>query len=276
MKKNIILKITGNKENVINYLKKPLSYQKLTYRDKYFYYSEIDKYEDEDKICIADATYRVVMGSNGAYKRKTTSAGLTFNKKGRSSSRLKFWKKDRIVFSEVVFEYLLKDLNLFLNYEEKIKPNVKFEPSQGLCSMIASGKITSVLEFYEYYIKYSLRGYNISIDLAKNLVNYYKYFDKYNGNMLLRTALYPDNFIKNIDNRINNKHPLNLTVNTSFLEQVEALGLKLDWSNFFVDIRKEDQSKIIKNINGKYSTLIKLSKVWEDGPYLLNTQDLPF
>jgi hypothetical protein len=276
MKKKTILNITGNKTDIIKYLDKPASYQKLTYRDKYFYYSEIDKYEDKDKICIADATYKVKMGSNGAYRSKIINAGLTFNKKGKSSSRLKFWKRDRNQFNENIFEYLLKDLNLFLNYKEKIKSNVKFEPTQGLSSMIASGKITSALEFFEYYIKYSLRGYNVSINSAKSLINFYKYFDKYIGNTLLRTALKPDDFIKNVDNRINNKHNLNLTINNSFLEQVEALGLKLDWSSFFTDIRKEEQSIIINTINKKYKTLIELSKVWEKGHSINDIKDLPF
>jgi len=287
---NTILFESSNKKEVIDYLRAPLAYQKLNYRNGDHSYNEITKYEDDDKICIVDVTYCLRMGSNGAFKNKQINTGLTFKKKGRSSSRLTFWKsygKNSNNFDSIIYEYLLFHLDCISNYKKNIKPYIDSQMfTKGTFSMIACSKITTPIEFYKYYIKYSLRGYKISIDRAKDLITYYKRYNKYQGNMLLRTALYPNDFIINIIN--DEAFKFDPKIDILFLEKIEALNLKCDWSNFILKTHKSSQGNLfnsvykianeefIKSCNKKYKLLIEISNLWNKGDNIKNYQDLPF
>lgn len=285
-----VLEASPHKKRIIDYLNSSLAFQKLNYRNRNIQgYAEINCYEDEDKICITDLSFNLMMGNNGAFKKRKVNSGLTFYKKGRSSGRLVFWKsqnRNYNNFDSNLYKHLLIKLGKYDNYITNIKEFVSEQMfTKGAYSMIACGKITTCDQFYDYFNKYSLRGYGISKNNTKYLKEYYSNFGKYMGNQLLRTSIEPNHFlVMSMIELSRSKHKLHAQVSHDFLDIIEALGIKVDWSKFISDKHNvsiklfNENTEFIKKCRHKYDALLKISNLWEQGSTIqsIYTNDLPF
>ena len=278
-------------------LKAPLTVQKFEFfSEKAPKFYHVDLIVDKpDRVSVINKVYRLRIGNSGLFlKADSLKKGLTYHKVGRSSSRLSMWQDGHN--EQASNFHLLKLLSQYVNPDAcALLGNdiINSIATKGMRGSILAGKITNTTEAMTYFIRYSMRGVGISLEMSDSL---YEFYNSVNQNVyILNNALrYSDNpnellkyfkpyfphnnFVSNICKDIIMTN-LNSSAIHSLIKHCQILDIKVDLANpqEFTDERLLKLSKKEKGIK-------ELLNIWDGGPVLndLSGQinnpiaDLPF
>ena len=258
-------------------LKLPMFAQKYLYGSSEMpkHYSAKIIAEKEDRISVVDAVYQLRIGANGLFIKRNPigTLGVTYYKKGRSSSRIKCWgvSNDRWRSQKSgQHREIIRDLGKLVvpDAEDLLNNNqLMIIATPGLIGSIFSKKITSVQEAMQYYIRYSMRGMGIKQESAMNLYRFMNKLSTHDAistlrcakdpNKLLEQFQCPDDVIpKTIASRINRHgHQLNHMANGS--------SETIDW----VD-EHFDYDAVAERLSTKERRIKEFLELWEGGPVL--------
>ena len=262
------------REAIIETMNRPLFMQKHIFNKAkiMFQYDVKLIIETDEKISIMHKTYCANMGQYGLYiKAFGNYSGATYNKKGRSSSRLQIWRGGNFNKFDIVKE-LCEHINPGNKYllEDTLLSKIS---TKGMQAYIIAGNITNKTQAMEYYIRYSMRGIGIDVKLADELYNFLNYAQhQYDGKMILAASKDPNEVLKRFGATLI-LEPDDLLLSAIKQEWAYLANLatgtcsKIDW--FKLEFNIDDE---INKLRKKEKTIEGLVSLWSDGPTISSKQ----
>ena len=230
--------------------------------------------DNEEKTHVINRTYKLMINNSGKLfiKSNNPNIGVTYYKKGRSSSRVSVWgfKSNFDQFKHTdEFDLLVDNVNP--DCKELLKDTiVKQILTKGLFGSILAGKITSINEAMSYRITYALRGMGLKKTDGEALYYFYKKIgNRFNADVLLYSSLdaraVVDTFNPNWEYKgYQEKLMKNIKTHGHQLVNIcPRVNEKIDWVN-----PDFNPGAFLERISRKEKRIKDMLQLWDGGPVL--------
>jgi hypothetical protein len=244
------------------------------YVSEILHYTAIGITDGAEKVHVVERRNRVMRGSNGTLFIKGGNAveGVTYNKKGRASSKLTVWGRHNIpsIMHTSVFKYLVETVN---PSAQELLDNeiVKKIATKGLIGSILAGNITTKDQAMKYRITYLLkRSCGIQKEDSEALYHFYKEFgNRLEAEKILYNSLDP-RAVVNLFDPLFGDHTLRarlITDHKLFGDEIHAIAdkisKKVDWTGMGFNPKE-----FLDRISRKEKGIKDIVHLWGGGPVL--------